>query len=309
MTPRPLISLAAAVAAVSVVVAAAGPALAAPAGRPPAGYTVRPGDTLWDIARRHGTTTSALARANGLELDDVLLAGDVLELPGQTATTPTATRSSGTTHVVRPDDTLWDLAQRYGTSIPAIAAANGKSATSLLFVGERLVVPAGSQASAPATSTGSRSTSASASTAVRATVPASLRARPERLTLVPTFRAAAREFGVPVDLLMSLAYLESGWRSTAYSADGAIGIGQLLPSTARWVAAMLREPGLDPWDPEDNIRMSARFLKYLLGRFGGDEVQALASYYQGPVAVERSGVSPGGRTYASIILGNRQRFR
>jgi nucleoid-associated protein YgaU len=53
----------------------------------PAGFdrtwTVQPGETLWAIARRHGTTPELLAAANGRRLDDLLKAGDTLNVPAE----------------------------------------------------------------------------------------------------------------------------------------------------------------------------------------------------------------------------------
>ncbi len=62
----------------------------APAPLPPAKparfdgtWTVQPGDTLWAIARRHGTTPELLAAANGRRLDELLKAGDTLRVPAE----------------------------------------------------------------------------------------------------------------------------------------------------------------------------------------------------------------------------------
>ena len=109
---------------------------------------------------------------------------------------------------------------------------------------------------------------------------------------------AAREFGVPPALLKALTYTESRWRQDVVSGQGAIGVGQLLPETAAWLAGMMREPGLDPRSTSDNIRMSARLLRYLLDATGSTR-EALASYYQGIGAVLRVGVSPGGARYGA----------
>jgi len=48
---------------------------------PPLRYEVQPGDTLWDIAERHGTTVEALVEANPLASPDDLTPGQVLVVP------------------------------------------------------------------------------------------------------------------------------------------------------------------------------------------------------------------------------------
>ena len=78
-------------------------------------YTVAPGDTLYSIARRYGTTVEELMRLNGLE-SFLLQPGQVLKLP-----------SRERTHVVAPGDTLFSLARRYGTTVEALMRLNGLS--------------------------------------------------------------------------------------------------------------------------------------------------------------------------------------
>jgi LysM repeat protein len=195
-------------------------------------------------------------------------------------------------YTVRKGESLALVAGRFATTVKALRAANGLTGATI-HPGQVLQVPG-----------------VKAPSKLPAKLPAPLRAAPERLLLVPAFVAAAKEFAVPYDLLMSLAYTESGWQRSAVSADGAVGVTQLLPMTARWVAGtLLHERGLDVADPDDNIRMSARFLRYLLELTGGSQFTALAAYYQGHVAVQRNGVSAGGRTYATIIMTNRTAFR
>ncbi len=103
-------------------------------------YVVRPGDTLTSIAQRMGTTVSALAAANGLNPNGILVAGRSLSLQGGTAsagTAGTATTTSGA-YVVRPGDTLTSIAQRVGTTVAQLAAANGLSPNGLLVSGRAL---------------------------------------------------------------------------------------------------------------------------------------------------------------------------
>ncbi|MGH9149785.1 MAG: lytic transglycosylase domain-containing protein, partial [Acidimicrobiales bacterium] len=139
-------------------------------------------------------------------------------------------------------------------------------------------------------------------------LPAALLLRPERLRLIPSFDHWAATYGVPADLLKALAWLESGWQSRKVSPAGALGIGQLMPATVQFVNHKLLRANLDPADPDDNIRMSARFLRYLLDRSGDDPARALAAYYQGLGSVERRGPLPQARRYVANVEALRPRF-
>lgn len=70
----------------------------------------------------------------------------------------------------------------------------------------------------------------------------------------------------------------------AVSPKGAIGLAQLMPSTARML-------GVDPWDPVQNIEGGARYLAAQYRRFGSWRL-ALAAYNAGPEAVTRHGGVP-----------------
>lgn len=111
-------------------------------------------------------------------------------------------------------------------------------------------------------------------------------------------RAAARKHGVPEDLFLRLVRTESGFRPTAVSSKGAIGLAQLMPFTARQL-------GVNPHDPHQNLEGGARYLSQQYRRFG-DWRLALAAYNAGPEAVERyRGVPPYEETqnYVRAILG------
>lgn len=103
-------------------------------------HTVRPGETLAGIAARYGTTTRALAEANGIQDPNRIYAGTRLAIPGSgSAAGPSAT---GTYTVVR-GDTLGRIAAAHGTTIKAIVEANGIRNPNLIRVGQVLTVPAG----------------------------------------------------------------------------------------------------------------------------------------------------------------------
>jgi soluble lytic murein transglycosylase len=93
--------------------------------------------------------------------------------------------------------------------------------------------------------------------------------------------AAARETGLDPWLIAGVARQESGFAAHAVSSQGAIGVLQLLPSTARLHAQALglgSQPDLR--DPETNLRLGARELSVLMRRFGAVE-PALAAYNGG----------------------------
>lgn len=123
-------------------------------------YIVQPGDTLLRIAARHGVSVSALATTNGLQWNSWVYAGQRLTIPArgtaapaQGAATPmSAPAAAGGTYVVRAGDTLLNIAARHGVSVSNLAAANGLSWNSWVYVGQRLSIPgaSGAPASAPA---------------------------------------------------------------------------------------------------------------------------------------------------------------
>jgi soluble lytic murein transglycosylase len=92
------------------------------------------------------------------------------------------------------------------------------------------------------------------------------------------------------DLLQGLIWQESRFNPRARSSTGALGLTQLMPQTAREVAATLKLPAVGEQtllDPAANIRLGAAYLSQLLKRFGGNTAFAVAAYNAGPAAVER----------------------
>lgn len=83
---------------------------------------------------------------------------------------------------------------------------------------------------------------------------------------------------------------ESGFVPDSRSAEGAVGLMQLLPETARFVATQPRRPSPAPDRldlPEVNIAYGTRYLRYLIDRHGGDVDLALAAYNGGEANVGR----------------------
>ncbi len=123
-------------------------------------YIVQPGDSIYFIAQRHGTTASSIVGANCLD-SYYLFPGQRLYLPAplpptSTATprTPTATPTpctppeGWTVYVVRPGDTLYSLALRYGVSIEDIMEANCLMSY-YIYAGQRLYLPSPTPTATP----------------------------------------------------------------------------------------------------------------------------------------------------------------
>ena len=105
-------------------------------------YTVKDGDTLIGLAATFRTTPHALASKNHIADARRLWTGATIQVPGRATSTakaaPRATARAAATHTVRAGETLYDLAARYGTTVPALAKANGISAGSFIFPGQHL---------------------------------------------------------------------------------------------------------------------------------------------------------------------------
>ncbi len=110
----------------------------------------------------------------------------------------------------------------------------------------------------------------------------------------PSIRGAADEVGLDPAVLGGLVYAESRGIPDAVSATGALGLCQVLPSTAAEVARSLDLPERGSWSPEVNLRLGAHYLARQLERFGDLDL-ALLAYRLGPNAVAREVEAAGGR--------------
>ena len=135
---------------------------------------------------------------------------------------------------------------------------------------------------------------------VRAAVEQADRPRLEGTPYAEFIAAASQAHGVDPMLVKALIQVESGYRPTARSPKGAVGLMQIMPATAREYKVR------NPFDPKANIEAGVQHLKALLDRFGSERTElALAAYNAGPGAVEKfNGIPPyrETRNYVSRIL-------
>ena len=262
-------------------------------------YVLKRGDNLGAVARKYKVTVSALAAANGIRNPNRVTVGLRLVIPSAVVPASATTVAAPTTTVA----TL--VADTSTTTVPALVAA---VATPTLPVATTLPPPT-TTVPAPTTVPAAALVAAPTLTPEQlARLPKELLNLPDRLALIPSFDRWAAEYAVPPSLLKALAWMESGWQTTVVSPSGAIGIGQLLPSTAGFVAGVLIGAPLDPYVADDNIRMSARFLAHLVSLTNGDVNMALAGYYQGLTSVRRDGMKATTAAYVNVVLALQARF-
>jgi soluble lytic murein transglycosylase-like protein len=104
----------------------------------------------------------------------------------------------------------------------------------------------------------------------------------------------ARVEGIPPEIGFALVRVESEFDERATSGEGARGLVQVMPSTARFVEPEVRDDDL--FDRRTNLRVGFRYLRYLLDRYDDDLRLALLAYNRGPGTVNRhlaQGIDPG----------------
>lgn len=151
---------------------------------------VRAGETLSEIADRHGVSLTRLMQANGLSNPDHVEVGQRLTLPGGAAS-----RSNQPTapYTVKSGETLSDIATRFKTTTDRLIQLNGLRDPDLVISGTRLQVPAPARAAAPAKP---------------AAAPVNRQAREHVVTRGESLSLIAKRYGTSVDRLVALNQLE-----------------------------------------------------------------------------------------------------
>ena len=105
-------------------------------------YTVKPGETLSEIAERHGTSVDRLMQLNNLRSAKDLWAGSRIQVPGASPARPASAAAplnrNARDHKVQPGETLSEIADRYGISMDRLISLNGLKEPNDLQAGSTL---------------------------------------------------------------------------------------------------------------------------------------------------------------------------
>ena len=235
---------------------------------------------LLDVDGHFGASTKAglvrFQRSRRLAVDGI--AGPAtLTAFGRGRRTPVlaeATRST-VSYIVRPGDTLTEIAAKHKTTVRALAAANDLESVNLVVEGAKLRLP-GSVAAGPAVEL-------------------------SRSTVRSHIDKWAGHFGISVNLARALAWQESGFQTNVTSSTGAWGPMQIMPATWAFVETVLLGRTV-PRTGEGGVEVGMTLLNHLLKRFNGDQRLALAAWYQGEKAVREHGVYDETKSFVANVL-------
>lgn len=169
------------------------------------------------------------------------------------------------TYTVRWGDTLNRIAAQYHTSIYTIAKLNHLPNVNLIFAGQRLCVGSGAPVA-------------------QHQLEWSTRSQVYQLLI----NAADRQ-GLPHNLVLAIAWQESGWTQHVIAWDGGIGTMQIMPYTAVWLNNYFGTHD-DAYRLRDNIELGTRYLRLLWNSFRGDLPRIISAYNEGEHNVRTRGI-------------------
>jgi LysM repeat protein len=321
--------------------AAPAPVAAAPAPAPSSAggsYTVKAGDTLSAIAARHNVSLSDIFSWNGLNMRSIIRPGQKVKVGAGEAAAPTAPQPASApaapapapapaaaptgAYTIKAGDTLSAIASRHGVKLSELLSANHLSMTTLIYPGNKLVIPGASvqpASSAPAPAPAASVTPLVPSSFLGFSYPAAVVSSanenkallnaspvPSRDQMRTIVADTARQMGVDPSLALAFAHQESGFDQRAVSPANAIGTMQVIPSSGQWASDLVGRK-LNLLDPYDNATAGVAIIKRLIAT-SKDLDNAIAGYYQGQYSVSKYGMYDDTKAYVAAIKAHQKNF-
>ena len=244
---------------------------------------------------------------------------------GALAVVPLAVTASS--YVVRPGDSLSEIAVRHATTVEALARANNLASLDAVRAGQMLQIPdatlalpsyvtasldveehtiaPGEQFLQVARHYGVDPTALARTNGIGVNAPmgeGAILHVPGRLGRVNALLTqVGAEVGVNSGLLHAVAWMESAWQQDVISPTGAVGLMQLEPYTGEWVSKFLANQRLDIHVARDNVRVGALLLHHLGSVHSDDRSAALAAYYQGDASIAQNGLYDDTSRYVRVV--------
>jgi LysM repeat protein len=311
------------------------PAPSAPAPKPEAPapatsggsvYTVKSGDTLGAIAARHGVKLSEVLSWNGLNMNSIIYPGQKIKIGGGQSSAPApapapaatpapapAPAPSSGSYTVKSGDTLSAIAAKHGVKLSDILSANKLTLSSVIYPGNKLVIPGASIQPAasvtplvPSSFLGFTYPAAVVSSANQNKALLNASPVPTREQMKSIVADTARRMGVDPSLALAFAYQESGFDQRAVSPANAIGTMQVIPTSGEWASDLVGRK-LNLLDPYDNATAGVAIIRQLI-RTSKDLDHAIAGYYQGQYSVSKNGMFDDTKAYVAAIKAHQKNF-
>ncbi|MCY1220814.1 spore coat assembly protein SafA [compost metagenome] len=301
---------------------AAKPEAPAPASSAGSVYTVKSGDTLGAIAARHGVKLSEVLSWNGLNMNSIIYPGQKIKIgsgqapapaPAATPAPAPAPAANSGSYTVKSGDTLSAIAAKHGVKLSDILSANKLTMTSVIFPGNKLVIPGASIQPAasvtplvPSSFLGFTYPAAVVSSANQNKALLNSSPVPTREQMKSIVADTARRMGVDPSLALAFAYQESGFDQRAVSPANAIGTMQVIPTSGEWASDLVGRK-LNLLDPYDNATAGVAIIRQLI-RTSKDLDNAIAGYYQGQYSVSKNGMFDDTKAYVAAIKAHKKNF-
>ncbi|MEX5274540.1 LysM peptidoglycan-binding domain-containing protein [Kocuria sp. CPCC 205235] len=247
---------------------------------PTARHTIASGDTIWDLAAKHGVSVLELQQANGLTASSLLRPGQALKIPGSQA----APKADDAAHA--------PAAASAPEPAPKTKAPAAPKATPMPAVGD--------------TFAGRTYPQHVVDSANKHHAELQRRDLPSQQAVQSMIRETAESMGVDPKLALAHAAQESGFQQGVVSPADAVGTMQVIPSAGEWASSLVGRD-LDLLDTQDNITAGVAIIKELQDKAPSKHM-GIGAYYQGLHGVKTYGLFSDTKDYVRAVTAQEKRF-